>query len=104
MSSNLYKSSKTLVTRLIKGSTELTVLDTKLVADEEGMSRMRQIEKTRTKQSDAFIKELLIEGKTPLRELITRNKPCYSPAAAGIDKERLVPFLTLVYRLLDQKC
>ena len=53
--------------------TELTVLDTKVVADEEGVSRMRQIEKTGMKQCDTFIKERLMERKTPLRESITRN-------------------------------
>lgn len=54
--------------------TELTVLDTKVVADEERVSRMRQKEKIGMKQCDTFIKEQLIERKTPLCEPITRNK------------------------------
>ena len=97
-----------------KEGTELTVLDTEVVADEEGASRMRQIEKTGMKQRDTFIKERLIEQKTPLCEPITKEQAFIlldsrqeevlkGPTAAVIDEERLLPILMLVYRLPDQK-
>lgn len=94
--------------------TELTVLDSKVVADEEGVSRMRQIEKTRMKQCDTFIKERAYRAKdAPSRAnnqeqaFILRDsrqeEVLKGPAAAVIDEERLLPILTLVYRLPDQK-
>lgn len=52
---------------------ELSVLDTKVVADEEGVSRMQNTEELGRKQCDAFIAERLIECKKPLDDPITRN-------------------------------
>ena len=51
----------------------LSVSDTKVVADEEGVSRMQNIEELGRKQCDAFIAERLIEHKKPLDDPITRN-------------------------------
>jgi len=48
---------------------ELSVLDTKVVADEEGVSRMQNTEELGRKQCDAC----LIERKKPLDDPITRN-------------------------------
>ena len=48
---------------------ELSVLDTMVVADEEGVSRMQNIEELGRKQCDAFIPE----RKKPLDDPITRN-------------------------------
>ena len=76
-----------------KEGTELTVLNTKVVADEEGVSRMQQIGKTGMKQCDTFIKERLIERKTPLREPITRNKLSFfeTPAKKKSSKAQQQP-------------
>ena len=52
---------------------ELSVFDTKVVADEEWVSRMQNIEELGRKQCDAFIALRLIERKKPLDDPITRN-------------------------------
>ena len=55
-------------------STDLIVLDTKVVADKDGMSRMQQIEELGRKQCEAYISERITHRKKPLSDPITRNK------------------------------
>ena len=55
-------------------SKDLIFLDTKFVADEDGVSRIQQMEDLGKKQCDAFIAERLMQRKKPLQDPITRNK------------------------------
>ena len=55
-------------------SKDLTVLDTKVLADKEGVSRMQNIEELGKKQLEAFISERIKDQKKPLADPITRNK------------------------------
>jgi hypothetical protein len=55
-------------------STDLIVLDTKVVADKDGMARMQQIEELGRKQCEAYISERIIQRKKPISHPITRNK------------------------------
>ena len=57
-----------------KESADLVVLDSKVVADKEGVLRMQQVEELGRKQCEKFIQERLVERETPLDEPITRNK------------------------------
>lgn len=53
---------------------DLFVLDTKVIAEESAVSRMRQIESIGKQQCETFISECLVERKKPLTDPITRNK------------------------------
>jgi hypothetical protein len=55
-------------------SADLVVLDSKVVADKEGVLRMQQVDELGRNQCEKFIQERLVEQKTPLDEPITRNK------------------------------
>jgi hypothetical protein len=55
-------------------SADLVVLDSKVVADKEGVLGMQQVEELGRKRCEKFIQESLVERKTPLDEPITRNK------------------------------
>ena len=58
----------------LEETSDLFVLDTKVVAEESAVSRMRQIESEGKKQCETFISERLVERKKPLTDPITRNK------------------------------
>ena len=58
----------------LEESGDLFVLDTKVIAEEPAVSRMRQIESTGKRQCETFISERLVERKKPLTDPITRNK------------------------------
>ena len=53
---------------------DLLTLDTKVIAEESAVSRMRHIESLRKEQCETFISERLAEKKKPLSDPITRNK------------------------------
>ena len=67
---------------------DLIVLDTKVVADEGGVSRMQQIEDLGVKQCDTFISERLIQRTKPLDDPISRNKLSFfeTPSKKKISK------------------
>ena len=53
---------------------DLFTLDTKVVAEESAVSRMRHIESLGKEQCETFISERLVEKKKPLTDPITRSK------------------------------
>jgi len=53
---------------------DLFTLDTKVIAEESAVSRMRHIESLGKEQCETFISARLIEKKKPLSDPITRNK------------------------------
>ena len=53
---------------------DLFTLDTKVIAEESAVSRMRHIESLGKDQCETFIFERLVEKKKPLSDSITRNK------------------------------
>ncbi|EDO43913.1 predicted protein [Nematostella vectensis] len=55
-------------------SRDISVLDTKVVAGEEGVIRMRMMEELGKKQWETFISERLVEQIKPLKDPISRNK------------------------------
>ena len=58
---------------LLKETGDLFTLDTKVIAQESAVSRMRHIESLGKEQCETFISERLVEKK-PLSDPITRNK------------------------------
>ena len=59
---------------LLKETGDLFTLDTKVIAEESAVSRMRHIESLGKEQCETFISERLVEKKKPLSDPITRNK------------------------------
>ena len=55
-------------------TTDLIILDSKVVADVDGTSRMKQLEELGRKQCDAYISERIVQRKKPISDPITRNK------------------------------
>ena len=53
---------------------DLFTLDTKVIAEESAVSRMRHIESLVKEQCETFISERLVQKKKPLSDPITRNK------------------------------
>ena len=64
------------------------MLDTKVVADEGGVSIMQQIEDLGVKQCDTFISERLLQQTKPLDDPISRNKLSFfeTPSKKKISK------------------